>query len=395
MIIENLSSRAFGFLKDIEGLGFSLCLIGGIPRDYFYDGKIGHDFDFEIRPSVKLDNPLEEWPLYYKKLHHYLSINNIEFTELPYLITRVWFDNIDFEFSSPRSEINLPANFTHHHFTATLDPHLPYEASFKRRDFTLNAIGIELNLGLKQESIIDPYGGREDLKKGILKNISNDFFLDSVRFLRLIRFKVKFEEFKIEENLLGSIRLFNLTHMSIHYFKEELFKSNAGPFLNLFSELVLAGGLSIPKKFKIWTKYTFPVSIQSKEEILAYVFINNEEDAKEIISFFSMPEKKLKDLKSFMASYEFVAKMEELDFKKILDLPMEEALKNKLFKELKNLGDKKEWQNVCGMRPDLRVPWINWREWSEARVETSELNSISPTLRSNYLYYKILKEKFR
>ena len=56
MIIELLSPELRLFLEDIESLGFSLCLVGGLTRDYFYTKKIGVDLDFEIRPAQDLDN---------------------------------------------------------------------------------------------------------------------------------------------------------------------------------------------------------------------------------------------------------------------------------------------------------------------------------------------------
>lgn len=66
MIIELLSPEIYLFLEEIECLGFSLCLVGGITRDYFYTNKLGVDFDFEIRSSIELVDNDKTWPLYYK-----------------------------------------------------------------------------------------------------------------------------------------------------------------------------------------------------------------------------------------------------------------------------------------------------------------------------------------
>jgi tRNA nucleotidyltransferase/poly(A) polymerase len=395
MITELLSPEIRLFLEDIENLGFSLCLIGGITRDYFFTNKLGIDLDLEIRAASGLEITKESWPLHYKKLLQYLIEKKLSYTELPYLITRVRFADKNFEFSSPRTESDLPGNFTHHHFVAMLDPKLPYDISFKRRDFTINAIGIELDLKSPQpEKIVDPFNGLKDLKNVILRNISEDFFHDSIRFLRLIRFKLKFENFVIEEKLFSKLHLFNLSALSIHHFKEELFKSLPGKFLNLFSQLVREKQIEIPVEFKIWTKYTFPDSLATREELLGFVFLQNEEDAVRVSSFFSMPEKKLKDLKSFTSSYKVVQQMSKEDFLSILTRPMEEALRHEVFKDLKNLDEKKEWRFILNLGLQVNAKLIDWNNWKNISVSSTELSLINPSLRSYCQYYKTLKKIF-
>ena len=55
-----------------------------------------------------------------------------------------------------------------------------------RRDLTINAIGYNLC----SSETIDPFGGVIDLNNRILQKISDDFYRDPVRALRLIRFKL-------------------------------------------------------------------------------------------------------------------------------------------------------------------------------------------------------------
>lgn len=393
MIIELLPPDIFQFLEEIESLGFSLCLVGGITRDYFLTQKLSYDLDFEIRPSQLLENFTDVWPSYYKKLHSYLIEKKLNYTELPYLITRVHFRDRYFEFSSPRTEISISGNYTHHHFQATLDPNLTYQASFRRRDFSINAIGIELKLKSSEpEKIIDPFNGIDDLKNKVLRNISDEFFLDSVRFLRLIRFKLKFENFVVEDKLFSKLDLFNLAELSIHHFTQELFKSQPGAFLNFFSELVILKKLKIPENFKFWTKYTFPVALSTREELLAYVFLQNENDAHQILVFFSMPDKKLKDLKSFVRSFEAIQRLKKQNFLDLLALPTEDALKNEIFKDLKNLEEKKEWRHILNLISGTNELLIKWSDWSNVSVDEVELNLIDPPLRSYYKYFKTLKK---
>ena len=68
----------------------------------------------------------------------------------------------------------------------------------KRRDFTINALAISLVLGKDQE-IIDPYGGQEDLVLGRIRILHNLSFKDDpTRIFRAVRFSQRLD-FKIEE----------------------------------------------------------------------------------------------------------------------------------------------------------------------------------------------------
>ena len=64
------------------------------------------------------------------------------------------------------------------------------ESDLARRDFTVNAMAYSPTRGYA-----DPFGGREDLKKGILRAVGNPekrFQEDSLRILRGVRFAVRF-----------------------------------------------------------------------------------------------------------------------------------------------------------------------------------------------------------
>ncbi len=72
----------------------------------------------------------------------------------------------------------------------------------KRRDFTVNAIAYS-----EESGIIDPFGGKNDLKKRILRTVGDPeerFSEDALRILRAIRFASVYG-FKIEENTKKSI----------------------------------------------------------------------------------------------------------------------------------------------------------------------------------------------
>ena len=93
--------------------------------------------------------------------------------------------NIDI--AMPRKEKNTGRG--HRDFEIFTDPFLGPEAAARRRDFTINSIMKDVLSG----EIIDSYGGREDLEKGILRHIDSDAFVeDPLRVLRGAQFAARF-----------------------------------------------------------------------------------------------------------------------------------------------------------------------------------------------------------
>src|SRR2546421_148642 len=72
-------------------------------------------------------------------------------------------------------------------FTVYATPDVTLEDDLRRRDLTINAMA-------KDESgaLIDPFHGKEDLAKGVLRHVSEAFAEDPVRILRVARFAARF-----------------------------------------------------------------------------------------------------------------------------------------------------------------------------------------------------------
>ncbi|HSL22830.1 MAG TPA: hypothetical protein VK886_14965 [Vicinamibacterales bacterium] len=78
----------------------------------------------------------------------------------------------------------------HKGFTVMGDPQLPIPEAFRRRDFTINAIGWDPLSG----EDIDPYDGQADLADRVLRAVDPDTFADdSLRVLRAVQFAARFE----------------------------------------------------------------------------------------------------------------------------------------------------------------------------------------------------------
>lgn len=83
------------------------------------------------------------------------------------------------------------------------------EEDLGRRDFTVNAMALDIESRIKNQElrIIDPFGGREDLKKKIIRAVGDPekrFKEDALRLMRAIRFASQLG-FSIEEKTLQEI----------------------------------------------------------------------------------------------------------------------------------------------------------------------------------------------
>ncbi len=104
-----------------------------------------------------------------------------------------------------------------------------------RRDFTVNAIAIEAtSLESESPTIIDPYGGQEDLEKKIIRAVGNPaerFKEDALRLLRAVRFATQLGfgiDVKTLEAIISDSGL--LAEISGERIRDELLKILASPY---------------------------------------------------------------------------------------------------------------------------------------------------------------------
>lgn len=96
-----------------------------------------------------------------------------------------------------------------------------------RRDFTINAMALEINKDSKP-TIIDPFDGQNDLKDKLIRAVGNPdtrFQEDALRLIRAIRFSAQLD-FKIEEKTLESVKKNSglIRNISWERIRDELFK---------------------------------------------------------------------------------------------------------------------------------------------------------------------------
>jgi len=91
------------------------------------------------------------------------------------------------EFALARREVKRGEGYRG--FDVHAGPDVTLEEDLRRRDLTINAMARDEN-----GTIIDPYGGREDLEAGVLRHVSEAFVEDPVRVLRVARFAARLAE---------------------------------------------------------------------------------------------------------------------------------------------------------------------------------------------------------
>jgi tRNA nucleotidyltransferase (CCA-adding enzyme) len=89
------------------------------------------------------------------------------------------------EYALARTERKTGPGYTG--FAVHADPDVTLAEDLLRRDLTINAMA-----ETPDGRLIDPYGGRDDLDKGILRHVSPAFTEDPVRILRIARFAARF-----------------------------------------------------------------------------------------------------------------------------------------------------------------------------------------------------------
>ena len=116
------------------------------------------------------------------------------------------------EYALARTERNTAPGY--HGFEVRAAPDVTLEEDLARRDLTINSIAISSDytgaigqFGLNTsgsalvepaaDTLVDPYGGRQDIANKVLRHVTPAFREDPVRILRLARFAARFTDFTV------------------------------------------------------------------------------------------------------------------------------------------------------------------------------------------------------
>lgn len=162
-------SRLFSALAGVELADLEIYVVGGAVRDALL-GRTPHDCDYvavgttaETLLARGFQQVGADFPVFLHPLSHA-------------------------EVALARTERKTAAG--HRGFVVHADPQVTLAEDLKRRDFTINAMALGLD-----GTLIDPYGGADDLGQRLLRHVSTAFTEDPLRVLRGCRFLAQLGEF--------------------------------------------------------------------------------------------------------------------------------------------------------------------------------------------------------
>ena len=197
----------FWLLKELEKRGFKAYIVGGAVRDKLM-GKIPQDVDIltTAPPGVVEEiGKRSQWKV--KGVGRAFGVSLLILDGKPY------------EVAAARKE------------SYGLDSHRPekveYTSNIKqdlsRRDFTINSMAMDT-----KGRILDPFNGRDDLEKGIIRAVGDPqerFREDALRSFRAVRFAAQLG-FDIEDRTLAAIKTCRdrIAGLSVERVRDELIK---------------------------------------------------------------------------------------------------------------------------------------------------------------------------
>ncbi len=169
---DELAKLGHSLAEDVNRAGGRLLLVGGCVRDTFLNSTPS-EIDCEIQ-GLSLGQLKSTLSSKYQCVEVGKAFGVLKLRGLPA------------ELSLPRTETKTGTG--HKGFSIEVDPHLPFERSCQRRDFTINAIGLDPLSG----EVLDPVYGIADAQNRILHHVGPAFSEDPLRVLRGMQFIARF-----------------------------------------------------------------------------------------------------------------------------------------------------------------------------------------------------------
>lgn len=211
-------------------------LVGGMVRDNFL-GKESKDIDIEVYNSEGYDSLCEI-------LEPFKPIT----AGKSFGVIKIKIKGLELDISLPRTESSSGEG--HKDFEVQVSEKLTYPEAFKRRDFTMNAIGVNLITN----ELIDEFNGILDLSNKIIKHVDCVTFMeDPLRVFRAVQFASRFE-FSIHPSTFVLMKTMVNENQLDSLSKERIFEE--------FNKLLLKSerpgiGIELMKELGILEKY-FP-----------------------------------------------------------------------------------------------------------------------------------------
>ncbi|MBP6892458.1 CCA tRNA nucleotidyltransferase [Candidatus Babeliales bacterium] len=194
------SPQVKNIFDEIYQQGGRVLLVGGTVRDCLL-GCLSCDLDFEV---------------YHLSFDHLQDIlqkfGKVSFIGKSFGVLRL--HGFDADWSIPRTDSygRKP--------TVQLDPDMSFEQAFRRRDVTVNSMGIDVS----SLELVDPYDGLSDLTKKVLRTADVTFFVqDPLRLFRVMQLCARFD-MKVDETLSQVCKTMDISDVSVERIEQEFFK---------------------------------------------------------------------------------------------------------------------------------------------------------------------------
>ena len=201
----DIPNRLLSIAGDIRSAGGRAFLVGGWVRDALL-GRDCRDYDIEV-----YDLTQDELVPILKKYGRTNLVGKA------FGVIHLAMKGLSLDFSFPRTESKV--GYGHRGFVVHTDEKLSFKEAALRRDFTINAMGMEL----PELTLCDPYGGIDDLKKGLLRHVGPAFVEDSLRILRGVQFASRFA-LTLAPETVELCRTLTLADLSVERLFEEFKK---------------------------------------------------------------------------------------------------------------------------------------------------------------------------
>jgi tRNA nucleotidyltransferase (CCA-adding enzyme) len=156
------------------------------------------------------------------------------------------------EYALARTERKTAPGY--HGFAFHAAPDVTLEQDLARRDLTINAIA-----QADDDTLIDPFDGRADLQRRVLRHVTEAFREDPVRILRVARFAARFHDFTLAPETMELMRAMVAEGEADHLVPERVWQEIARGLLEarpsrMFEILRTCGALArvLPEVDRLW-----------------------------------------------------------------------------------------------------------------------------------------------
>ncbi len=162
--------------KTLQEHNAKAIVVGGSVRDHFLKLP-SKDYDIEVYGLDTIE-----------QLETILSkFGSVNLVGKSFGVLKFVKDKEEYDFSFPRLEFKVDKG--HRGFDVKTDGNMNFERAALRRDFTINAMGYDI----ETKAFLDPFNAQEDIDGHLLRHIDdNSFVEDSLRVYRAVQFCARF-----------------------------------------------------------------------------------------------------------------------------------------------------------------------------------------------------------